>query len=141
MLKLQQDGDGNQSFKMRLVHRDRGCAVCLAKGITEIYRFRDDSSYYNGSHIFPFALQDLVSFLLLQTSKLSLIFIKWDIRGYANIMTDPFTHIDAGNATRNRRDSHRINSLGNGILLCLFHHKCYDNFHFSIHPEVRDWVI
>jgi hypothetical protein len=45
---------------MRLVHRDKGCVACLAMGLNSVYRYRDHSSFYNGGHIFPFALQELV---------------------------------------------------------------------------------
>ena len=40
---------------MRLVHRDRGCAVCDLQ-----YEYPDDSAHFQGSHIFPFSLQGLV---------------------------------------------------------------------------------
>jgi hypothetical protein len=46
---------------MRLVYRDKGCAVCLAAGIQEIYEFRDDSNRYEGSHIIDLAYHELVS--------------------------------------------------------------------------------
>jgi len=57
---------------------------------------------------------------------------------------DPFT--DPANAnsqfasppTRTKKDLRRINSLENGILLCLEHHRDYDNFRFAIHPETRE---
>ena len=51
-------------------------------------------------------------------------------------MVDPYTETNAENATRNKRDPLRINSLENGILLCLCHHKAYDTFRFSIHPMI-----
>lgn len=34
------------------------------------------------------------------------------------------------------KETLRINSLDNGLLMCLDHHKGYDTFRFSIHPEV-----
>ena len=35
-----------------------------------------------------------------------------------------------------KKDPRRINSLENGILLCLEHHWGIDNFRFSIHADV-----
>jgi hypothetical protein len=49
---------------MRLVYRDKGCAVCLAAGIQEIYECREDSNRYEGSHIIDFAYHELVSHCL-----------------------------------------------------------------------------
>ena len=46
---------------MRLVYRDKGCAVCLAAGIRAIYEYREDSNRYEGEHIIDFAYHDLVS--------------------------------------------------------------------------------
>jgi hypothetical protein len=45
---------------MRLVYRDKGCVVCHAKGKDSIYRYHDDSQYFEGSHIFPFDMQSAV---------------------------------------------------------------------------------
>ncbi|KAF8812306.1 hypothetical protein BYT27DRAFT_7207720 [Phlegmacium glaucopus] len=112
---------------MRLVYRDKGCAVCLAAGIQAIYKYREDSNRYEGAHIIDFAYHDL-----------------WDARGFSALVRDPFT--DPANAdsqfaspsTRTKKDLRRINSLENGILLCLAHHRDYDNFRFAIHPETRE---
>jgi len=71
--------------------------------------------------------------LLIQ---LNIILLKWTLRGYQSLMADPYTATSAANATRNKRDPLRINSLENGILLCLSHHKAYDTLRFSIHPIV-----
>jgi hypothetical protein len=57
----QDPSDDSQSFKMRLVYRDKGCAVCLAAGIQAIYKYREDSNRYEGAHIIDFAYHDLVS--------------------------------------------------------------------------------
>jgi hypothetical protein len=46
---------------MRLVYRDKGCAVCLAAGIQAIYKDGEDSNRYEGAHIINFAYHDLVS--------------------------------------------------------------------------------
>lgn len=52
--------DDSESFKMRLLYRDRGCAVCLAVGIQAIYKYRDDSDFYEAGHIINSADHDLV---------------------------------------------------------------------------------
>ena len=75
----------------------------------------------------------LKSSLLIQ---LNIIHLKWKLRGYQSLIADPYTAMTEENATRNKRDPFRINSLENGILLCLSHHKAYDTFRFSIHPTV-----
>jgi len=67
----------------------------------------------------------------------------WDAKHFPALVSDPFT--DPANAdspfaspsTRAKKDFSRINSLENGILLCLKHHEDYDNFRFAIHPEVK----
>lgn len=118
--------DGSQSFKMRLVYRDKGCAVCLAAGIQAIYKYCEDSNRYEGTHIIAFAYHNL-----------------WDAQRFSSLVKDPFT--DPANAdspftspsTRTNKDFRRINSLENGILLCFRHHKDYDNFRFSIHPKTH----
>jgi hypothetical protein len=45
---------------MRLVYRDKGCVVCHAEGTASIYQYRDDSRFFEGSHIYPFAMQSTV---------------------------------------------------------------------------------
>ena len=49
---------------MRLVYRDKGCAVCLAAGIQEIYKYCEDSKRFEGLHIINFAYHELVSHCL-----------------------------------------------------------------------------
>jgi hypothetical protein len=130
---------------MRLVYRDKGCAVCLAAGIQAIYKYHEDSNRFEGAHIIAFAYHNLVSRYLC-ISPLSLtysVIVKWDARRYSALVSDPFT--DPANAnsqfaspsTRTEKNFRRINSLENGILLCLEHHKDYDNFRFAIHPKVK----
>ncbi|KAF8273543.1 hypothetical protein EI94DRAFT_1242886 [Lactarius quietus] len=97
---------------MRLVRRDKGCVVCHSP-----YTYSDDWSYFHGAHIFPFAMQGLWSTLKLSD----------DIR-------DPYTAASANNQICSKHDPLRINSLENGLLFCLFHHKAYHNFRFTIHP-------
>ena len=71
-----------------------------------------------------------------------LLFVKWDTRGFSALVKDPFT--DPANAdnefaspsTRTKQDLRRINTLENGILLCLQHHRDYKIFHFAINPDV-----
>jgi len=119
--------DDSQSFKMRLVYRDKGCAVCLAAGIQEFYECREDSNRYEGSHIIDFAYHEL-----------------WDIRGFSDLVKDPFTDPDnaenafASPSTRTKKDLRRINSLENGMLLCLQHHRDYNNFRFAINPHTHE---
>jgi hypothetical protein len=125
--KLDRDPtDDSQSFKMRLINRDKGCVVCLAAGIQEFYEFREDSNRFEGARIIDVALNEL-----------------WDTRGYSALVSDPFT--DPTNAdnpfasptTRTKKDLRRINSLENGILLCPRHHKDYDHFRFAISPKTH----
>jgi hypothetical protein len=62
---LQQDpSDDTQSFKMRPIYRDKGCAVCLAAGIQKIYEYYEDSNCYKGTHIVDFVYHELVSHCL-----------------------------------------------------------------------------
>ncbi|KIM72616.1 hypothetical protein PILCRDRAFT_15965 [Piloderma croceum F 1598] len=125
-VKDRDPSDDSQSFKMRLIYRDKGCAVCLAAGIQEIYEYLEDSNCYEGSYIVDFAYNEL-----------------WDARGFSALVSDPFT--DRANAenqfaspsTRTMKDLRRINSLENGMLLCLQHYRDYDNFRFSINPDVK----
>ncbi|KIM81053.1 hypothetical protein PILCRDRAFT_9089 [Piloderma croceum F 1598] len=115
--------DDSQSLRMRLIYRDKGCAVCLTAGIQEIYECREDSNRYEGSHIVGFAYHEL-----------------WDTRGFSALVSDPFTdpanakNLFASPSTRTK-DLGQINSLENGMLLCLQHHRDYDNFRFAINPE------
>ena len=77
--------------------------------------------------------------LILKSSlsiQLNIILLKWTLRGYQSLIADPYTATSAENARRNKRDPLRINSLENGILLCLFHHEAYNTFRFSIHPSI-----
>ena len=75
----------------------------------------------------------LVSSWLIQ---LNVFLLKWNLRDYQSLIADPYTATSSENTTRNKRDPLRMNSLENGILLCLSHHKAYDTMRFSIHPEV-----
>jgi len=130
---------------MRLVHRDKGCAVCLAAGIQAIYKYREDSNRYEGAHIIAFAYHELVSRYLRFFCYISIhsIIVKWDARGFSALVKDPYTDpTNAGSqfaspSTRTGKDLRRINSLENGILLCLEHRKDYDSFRFAIHPDVK----
>ena len=134
---------------MRLINRDKGCAVCLAAGIQAIYKYHEDSNRYEGAHIIPLAYHNVVSRYLCN-SPLSLtysVIVKWDSKGFSALVSDPFT--DPANAnnplaspsTRTKKDFRRINSLENGILLCLEHRQDYDDFRFAIHPEVKTHLL
>ncbi|KAF8269377.1 hypothetical protein EI94DRAFT_1725568 [Lactarius quietus] len=103
--------DGPEGFKMRLVRHDKSCVVCSSP-----YKYFGDSSYFHGAHIFPFEMQEL-----------------WKSRELSANMCDPFTAATPGNETRNKCDPLRINSLDNGLLLCL----AYDEYQFAIHPGVN----
>jgi hypothetical protein len=129
---------------MRLVERDRGCVICLAAGIHAPYKYSDDSNRFEGAHIVPFACQELVGLSSLIPSLFPAyhVVMKWDRNTLSSLVTDPFTdpiNADcrfASPTTRTKKDPRRINSLENGILLCLEHHRGYDNFRFSIHADV-----
>jgi hypothetical protein len=130
---------------MRLVYRDKGCAVCLAAGVQVIYKYCEDSNRYEEGHIIDFAYHDLVSQYLCN-SLLPLtysVIVEWDARGFSALVRDPFTDPTnansrfASSSTQAKKDLRRINSLENGILLCLEHHRDYDNFRFAIHPQVK----
>ena len=127
---------------MRVVYRDKGCVVCHAEGTNSVYQYLDDSRFFEGCHIFPFARQSAVCSFLKSSSSIqfNIILLKWTLRGYQRLITDPYTAISIENATRNRRDPLRINSLENGILICLFYHKAYDTLQFSIHPTVLPYL-
>jgi len=123
---LRDPPENSQGFKMRLVNRDKGCVVCLAIGIQNVYRSCDDSNHFNGAHIFPLAFNEL-----------------WDKGEYIRLIRDPFTEPANANdklvspSTRSTKDFRRMNSLDNGILLCAKHHAEYDGFYFSIHPHTH----
>ena len=46
---------------MRLVYRDKGCAVCLAAGIQKIYKYCEDLNCFKESHIIDYAHHKAVS--------------------------------------------------------------------------------
>jgi hypothetical protein len=127
---------------MRLVYRDKGCAVCLAAGVKLIYKYCEDFNRFEGAHIIGLAYQRLVSHSFSFTFLKPDIIIKWNSRGFSSKISDPFTDpFNASNmlaslTTQTKRDPGRINSLENGILLCLQHYKDYNEFCFSIHPNV-----
>ena len=52
------------------------------------------------------------------------------------MVLDPYTK-DKSRSAQLGHDPLHINSLDNGILMCLNHHNGFDTFRFSIHPEVR----
>lgn len=115
----------------------------MAAGIQAIYKYREDSNRYEGGHIIDFAYHNVVSCYLCSYLLTYSVIVKWDARGFSALVRDPFT--DPANAddqfaspsTRTKKDLRRINSLENGILFCLGHHRDYVSFRFSIHPEVR----
>jgi hypothetical protein len=134
---LSSDNDG---FKSRLLARERGCVVCMAAnaGFTQ-YQYEGDSELFNGAHIFPLKYYSVVSQYSLSII-ISLIFalFQWDHKQYSSIVADPFTAPGALKSTTSRAGTNerRMNSIDNGLLLCLVHHKEFDTHMFSIHPEV-----
>jgi len=74
---------------MRLVYRDKGCVVCHAEGIDSVYQYHDDSRFFGGSHIFPFAWRQADSGMFILKSswsiQLNVILLKWTLRGYQNL--------------------------------------------------------
>ena len=84
--------------------------------------------------------QRYARFEVVIVDSVELIVLKWRLRGYQSLIVDPYTATRTENSTRNKRDPLRINSLENGVLLCLTHHKAYDTFRFSIHPTVLPYL-
>ena len=125
---------------LRLTYRDRGC-VCLVGMQDQLYRYQDNSNCYDGSHIINFAHYELVSHCLqVCHSYFSFwLIIKWDARGYAALISDPFTNSAnakssyASSSMQSKKDPRQINSLENGLLFCLQHNQDYDNFCFAIY--------
>jgi len=104
--------EGEYSFKKSI--------VCHAKGTPKDYLHEDHSKHFHGAHIFPSSMQE-----------------SWNRRQHQNLITDPYTSFDSFNAKRNKKDPRRINSLENGLLLCLEHHAMYDAFEYSINPTAN----
>ena len=50
-------------------------------------------------------------------------------------MIDPYTSTKKLKGSISK-DERRMNSIDNGLMLCLQHHKQFDTHMFSIHPEV-----
>jgi len=67
-------------------------------------------------------------------------FCKWSARDYQSKVLDPYTK-DKSRSARLGHDPLHTNSLDNGMLMCLDHHKGFDTFRFSIHPEVRSSLL
>ena len=129
---------------MRLVYRDKGCAICLAAGTQAIYKSLEDSNYYEGLHIIGLTFHKLVTHSHCNSFFFTyLIVIKWNTREYSTLVSNPFTNPAnasnslASSSTQAKKDLRRMNSLENGILLCAHHHSDFINFHLAIHPIVR----
>jgi len=127
---------------MRLIYRDKGCVVCQATAAPTPYKSREDLIVLEGAHIVPMVSWQFVSLSVDRPIGLSIIHSQWDIHAFKLRMTDPYT--DSANVgdplasptTRSGTDGRRMNSLDNGLLLCVNHHRRYDSFQFSIHPAV-----
>jgi hypothetical protein len=65
-------------------------------------------------------------------------FIQWDRKGHSSIVNDPYSVPGASRSStsRSNTDSRCMNSIDNGLLLCVRHHLEFDAHLFSIHPEV-----
>jgi hypothetical protein len=118
------DDAEDEGFKERLKIRDRGCAVCFAQGLPNArYEYAGDGEFFRGGHIWPLSCHQL-----------------WAKRNCASYISDPFTDPSSqpvSSTTPLASHSGRMNSLENGIMLCLFHHKAYDTFRYSIHPKTH----
>ncbi|KAF5375929.1 hypothetical protein D9615_008225 [Tricholomella constricta] len=121
--------DGEEVFRRR--------AITFASAMVEAPL--PEKAMDDGPRGFKMRLADNGMFILkfLWPIQLNIILLKWALRGYQNLIQDPYTATSAENATRNEEDPLRLNSLENGILFCLLHHKAYDTLRFSIHPETH----
>jgi len=102
------------------------------------YMYQVDSEIFIGAHIFPLQYYKLVrrsSFVCSGISQSA----QWDSKGYSGIVTDPYSVPGASKSKTSRKntDTRRMNSIDNGLLLCVRHHIEFDAFLFSIKPEVR----
>jgi len=79
----------------------------------------------------------------LSAAALLLIFAQWDKNGYSGIVVDPYSVPGASKSFTGRlmTDTCRMNSIDNGLLLCLEHHSDFDNHLFSIHPDVGIYML
>lgn len=59
------------------------------------------------------------------------------------MVVDPYSVAGASTSSTNRQntDTRRMNSIDNGLLLCVKHHIQFDANLFSIHPEVRAYTL
>ncbi|KIK00616.1 hypothetical protein K443DRAFT_100028 [Laccaria amethystina LaAM-08-1] len=118
------NSEESAGFKSRLIARDKGCVVCMAQNQDDdsIYLYEVDSEMFIGAHIFPLQYYDL-----------------WDRKRYSQIVADPYSAAGASTSRNNRQntDTRRMNSVDNGLLLCVKHHIQFDAHLFSIHPETH----
>jgi HNH endonuclease len=79
----------------------------------------------------------------LSAAALLLIFAQWDKKGYSEIVVDPYSVPGASKSSTSRlmTDTRHMNSIDNGLLLCLQHHSDFDNHLFSIHPDVGIYIL
>ncbi|KIL63438.1 hypothetical protein M378DRAFT_164508 [Amanita muscaria Koide BX008] len=111
-------------FKSRLIARDKGCVVCMAQNQDDdaMYLYEVDSEMFIGAHIFALQYYDL-----------------WDRKEYSQIVVDPYSAPGASTSNTNHQntDTRRMNSVDNGLLLCVKHHIQFDAHLFSIHPDTH----
>jgi hypothetical protein len=125
---------------MQLVDRDKGCVVCHAMETDSIYQYGDDFHFFEGSHIFLLPCSHwCVRFEIFMVDTGSHYRYKVGHAWIPKPYHGPVYHAKQREATRNKRDRLRINSLENGMLLCLFHDKAYDALRFSTHHTVFPW--
>ncbi|CCL98232.1 uncharacterized protein FIBRA_00226 [Fibroporia radiculosa] len=118
------DAPSYDSFKNRLVERDRACVICDAAGTDEPFMYSVDYSLLEGAHIIP-----------LQALTL------WKAQRLSEFTQDPYTHPDnlrnKQRSMNKHMDDMRMNSLENGVLLCLKHHKLFDRSAFVVRPKTH----
>ncbi|KAH9953389.1 hypothetical protein BGW80DRAFT_1411073 [Lactifluus volemus] len=118
------DSKESAGFKSRLIARDKGCVVCMAQNqdYDSMYLYEVDSEMFIGAHIFALQYYDL-----------------WDRREYSQIVVDPYSAAGVSTSSTNRQntDTRRMNSIDNGLLLCVKHHIQFEAHLFSIHPDTH----
>lgn len=145
-LPVEEDSDDTEDeldFQSRLMgRRDEGCVICLAPGLPSAYRYVDDSEFFPGVHLIPCVFQSVVNtdVLFLCLSMLKRGLPQWDVKDFVSVVTDPHTNpqlLQIAGLSQSSGLNSRTDSLNNGMLMCLDHHQGYQNFHYSIHPEVE----
>jgi hypothetical protein len=71
------------------------------------------------------------------------LFSQWDMKNFSEIVMDPYSAPDISKSTSRclSADAHWMNSIDNGLLLCLQHHHDFNEHLFSIHPDVEIYML